>query len=293
MVSFLLVFKTQTAYNQYWAALELVDEMRALTRSLMMSIYVETDWTEKTLSSCKRFLRLILARSLIIQEFMTRTGVHVKKTKDSINDMRERIAGFTDDMECQILYPGENKNVPASESRWKHTDPVLLHFMLKLAIKDCGCQAPCMAKILTEITRLQMNFAQIDKMDKTQFPFPYAQLVKYLLVFWVFVMPITIAESCGPILTHLLSTLLTIAFFGMDMVAEVLESPFGEDPNDIDLDYVSRKAFDELCSIHYTYCTIMQDQGSTQTFVKDFVENRGRHFKDSLVSLVHWLLMER
>ena len=75
---------------------------------------------------------------------------------------------------------------------------------------------------------------RLRRIDKTQFPFPYAQIMKILLYFWMLVLPFILQLKCGSV-TPAVVFLIAIGFFGLDEVAEILESPFGNDPNDIDL----------------------------------------------------------
>ena len=78
------------------------------------------------------------------------------------------------------------------------------------------------------------NFWNMDKIDKTQFPFPYCQIVKWLTIVFLGMLPFSLAQVCGW-WTLGFSAIATIGFFGLDKVAEILESPLGNDPNDLDL----------------------------------------------------------
>ena len=78
------------------------------------------------------------------------------------------------------------------------------------------------------------NFWNMDKIDKTQFPFPYCQIVKWLTIVFLGMLPFSLAQVCGW-WTLGFSAIATIGFFGLDEVAEILESPLGNDPNDLDL----------------------------------------------------------
>jgi len=70
----------------------------------------------------------------------------------------------------------------------------------------------------------------MDKIDKSQFPFPYAQLVKILCTLFVFTLPFVLHEECGH-LTEVIVFIIAMGFFGLDETAEMMESPFGVDPN--------------------------------------------------------------
>lgn len=47
-------------------------------------------------------------------------------------------------------------------------------------------------------------------------------------------LPFLIVEDCG-LFTMVVVGIVSLGFYGLDEVAEILESPFGNDPNDIDL----------------------------------------------------------
>ena len=88
--------------------------------------------------------------------------------------------------------------------------------------------------MMNGVSQLEKHFYSMEKIDKLQFPFPYAQVVKILVVVYVFVFPFTIARTSG-LLTMPITLLVSVGFFGLDSVAEVLESPFSSDPNAINL----------------------------------------------------------
>ena len=69
-------------------------------------------------------------------------------------------------------------------------------------------------------------FRNLNKIDKTQFPFPYCQIVKLLLIIWLFTVPFILAESVGWA-TPLVMPFIALGFCGLDEVAENIESPFG------------------------------------------------------------------
>jgi len=54
------------------------------------------------------------------------------------------------------------------------------------------------------------------------------------VVSWSFSVPFFIVSEMG-IFTPVISAVVALGYFGLDEVAEILESPFGNDPNDIHL----------------------------------------------------------
>merc|ERR1719316_166354 len=84
------------------------------------------------------------------------------------------------------------------------------------------------------VHRIGNLFCQLNTVDKLQFPLPYAQVVKILTILYVFVAPFLMAPASG-YATPCIMLFASLGFFGLDEVAEILESPFGVDANDIDM----------------------------------------------------------
>lgn len=109
-------------------------------------------------------------------------------------------------------------------------------FWIELAagrVLKMGCVAPpIMSGFIGMAHSLLQNFQDMDKIDKTQFPFPYNQIVKILILIWVNIFPFFIVRDAGHY-SHWISGLVALGYYGLDLVAEILESPFGNDPNDI------------------------------------------------------------
>merc|ERR1712232_1052912 len=60
-----------------------------------------------------------------------------------------------------------------------------------------------------------------------------------------------IADNSNQVLTPLVCAIVSLGFYGLDEVAEVLESPFGNDPNDIHLRRYARRLMIDLNLIYH------------------------------------------
>merc|ERR1719502_127491 len=89
------------------------------------------------------------------------------------------------------------------------------------------------------------NVQSMNKIDKTQFPLPYTQIVKILMIVFVNILPFQIVDDCG-LFTLVVMMLASLGFYGLDEVSEILESPFGKDPNDIDLSMYGKSLLADL-----------------------------------------------
>lgn len=69
-------------------------------------------------------------------------------------------------------------------------------------------------------------YASINRVDKMVLPMPYAQLLKIVMLSFVFSVPFVLAPNCH-LLTPFVSIVLTVGYVGLDCVALGLECPFG------------------------------------------------------------------
>lgn len=243
LLSFLMVFKTQVAYGQYWTALGHVEQAMHLSRCLGMKVCTLVDWDipdKNVAAKGRRILRLIGVHWFVIMEYFARTGTNQQITDTLDQDsLRDDIRHLTGPHEFAALYPGDDHKTPGSKSNCPHSNPYLVLFWIQQGLCTCWKEgavlnAPSFGQMSATVAALHKEFCQMNRIDKSQFPLPYAQLVKLLSVIWVFSLPFVLVTTCGNV-TPMFMALLSIGFFGLDEVAEILESPFGDDPNHLSL----------------------------------------------------------
>merc|ERR1712093_737079 len=99
--------------------------------------------------------------------------------------LRDDIRRLTGSNEFKMLYPNEDPEVAGSKSVHVHTNPLIVRFWIQLVLgkswKDGCCpNAPAFQGLVSLNTKLMGHFWDMNKIDKTQFPLPYAQIVKIL-----------------------------------------------------------------------------------------------------------------
>lgn len=253
LVTFLLVFKTQNAFSQFWQALSALDGVLETSRALAMTTCTMFDWEKEDAQDSpevraqknselrarvRRILRFIVLYYFVIIEYFQRTGANSQMNLNLHDELREDIRNMTGPHEFQLLYPKEPVTTKGRDSSIPHANPTQVLFFIQMAagrvLTSGRCHPPIMNGFIMQMHNLMKEFGNMNRIDKTQFPFPYAQIVKILVIIWVFTLPFFIVDKCGPY-TAVVTALAAIGFFGLDEVAEILESPFGTDPNDIDL----------------------------------------------------------
>lgn len=251
------MFKTQAAYQQFWAALGHVDQMLMMTRCIAMGTCTMFDWEKdpKIRQYARKVIRLLAIHYFVVIEYFRRTGSNAISNAGGMDELREDIRRLTGPTEFSVLYPDEDRLTPGSASRHAHTHPLILVFWIQLVLgrcfKDGGIVAPaCLGLMCTQVAKMMEHFWAMDQIDKTQFPLPYAQLVKVLCCIWIFTFPFVLEPTAG-LLTPFAMAFIALGMFGLDEVAEILESPFGNDPNDIDLREYGEGLLQDLELMYY------------------------------------------
>lgn len=240
LVSFLLVFKTQSSNSQWWQALTHLNEMLHQIRSVAIIVSGMFNWEKdkEVEVNSKKIIRLLVLYYFVVREYFQRSGVNATRNDKAKDRLRDEIRALTGGGEFSVLYPGEDVLTKGSASKHGHTRPTIILFWISLCLRKVldheAIEPPLMASLVGQISGIGSQFAAMDQIDKTQFPLPYAQIVKWLVLFFLSLLPFTLAEKCGW-MTPVFTAFATIGFFGLDEVAEILESPFGNDPNDINI----------------------------------------------------------
>eukprot|EP00929_Paragymnodinium_shiwhaense_P061882 TRINITY_DN30911_c0_g1_i2.p1 TRINITY_DN30911_c0_g1~~TRINITY_DN30911_c0_g1_i2.p1 ORF type:complete len:431 (+),score=51.88 TRINITY_DN30911_c0_g1_i2:136-1428(+) len=254
LLSFLIVFKTNASYQQFWTALTAVDGVIQLSNTLGMMVCSDVNWNVAGADGATRTcLRLVGLHYYVLVEKFHRTGKfqHYDRSKAEVySKFRGEIRKLATRTEMEMLYPGEDPDLLGSESRHGCTNPRIVLFWLKTMLGQLLHEQKALLPPICNGFSMQLNMLighciEMDKIDKTQFPLPYAQIVKLYLFLFVFVMPFVLAPETGWA-TPFIAGLAALGFYGLDEVAEVLESPFGQDANDIDLTLYGRALLENL-----------------------------------------------
>jgi putative membrane protein len=286
LLSFLMVFKTQTAYNQFWTALSHVENTMNLSRGLARAVCTLLDWEKADVISrrARRIVRLICLHWFIIIEYFERTPPNPTMHAKAQDALRRDIRCLSGPNEFAALYGGDHYDTPGSKSNIPYSRPTLVLFWIQSVLCTCAKEggvlnAPALVNMVQLLAQLEKEFYSMNRIDKLQFPLPYAQIVKLLCVVWVFTLPFVLVPSCGNF-TPVFMALIAIGFFGLDEVAEVLESPFGDDPNDIDLKSYGSNLVKDLELVYYARNSqedyVLDDTNIDEVNLSDLLGSKGK-----------------
>jgi len=183
--------------------------------------------------------------------------------------MRENIRSITGDDEFDALYDpthsetGEEADISKASTefgsstneedeqrlkvhRVSHCNPLMVLFWLQTVVRRLCVEsrngespkwaigAPNESQLQGMIQKVEEHFCHMDQIDKHYFPFPYAQLLDLVLNLFLLSVAFCLEPKTGRFNAFFVG-LIAIGFFGLDEVAEILESPFGDDPNHINI----------------------------------------------------------
>ena len=91
-----------------------------------------------------------------------------------------------------------------------------------------------------QISQFMHLFEQVEYLGKCYLPLPYVQFINYAIILYSMLFPFGIYAHLG-VYTPIACFLLGVMLFTIEEIAIELEDPFGEDPNDLDIEKQVRR----------------------------------------------------
>jgi len=118
---------------------------------------------------------------------------------------------------------------------------VMLHLVQSLITKAhedavLNIPPPILSRVFQTISRGFVNLLNAKKITDTRFPFPYAQLITFLLLSLTVLTPLMLSNLiASKILVAFFTFVPIFGMFSLNFIAIELENPFGVDDNDLPL----------------------------------------------------------
>jgi len=97
---------------------------------------------------------------------------------------------------------------------------------------------PILSRVYQTISRGFVNLLNAKKITDTRFPFPYAQLISFLLLLHTVLTPMIISGVIrSKVLAAIFAFVPVFGMFSLNFIASELENPFGTDDNDLPLEH--------------------------------------------------------
>lgn len=212
VISLLLVFRTNTAYERWWEGRKLWGALVNCSRNLAMKTHfiVEKEYHEE-------LHKLICAFPFALKNHL-RNVAAISETElaELINEKKY----------------ADIKHLPLKIST------EFYHHIIELNKKG-KINSEQLLIINNEVQQWMEICGACERIRNTPIPFSYSVFLKKFIFFYVMTLPIAYAPVLGfysiPIVVFIFYVLASL-----ELIAEEIEDPFGDDPNDLPLDNISR-----------------------------------------------------
>jgi len=237
LVGFLVVFRTSQAYNRFVVALGATHDMCH-------------EWWEAA-SCVTAFCRASDQEELCVTHFL-HTMVRLFSMLNAgglqeliDNNMQEKVEGF-ETVDAGALDHESIESFDASKFKVEMVFQWIQQLLvLNLDTGVLNIPAPIMSRALNKLGNGLTMFHKGMQISKVPYPFPYAQTTVFLLCMHWVVTPLVMVSWCERVSGVGVFTFAQVfILWSLNRIATVIENPFGDDQNDIDM-YAIQRDFNE------------------------------------------------
>jgi ion channel-forming bestrophin family protein len=220
VLSMLLVFRTNTAYERWWEGRKLWGSFVNNSRNLALKLHaiLPKDSTER------ETFRVLIINYIFAAKEHLRTGVHVKKLAQTgpydtdfykqKKHVPNQIMGAIYD-EINNLY--RNQNITGDQ----------------------------LIVLNSELQSFTDNLGGCERIKRTPIPYAYSLFLKKVIFLYVFTMPIGFVIEFKYWAIPIVAIIFYV-FASIEVIAEEIEDPFGTDANDLPTDIIYETIKDNL-----------------------------------------------
>eukprot|EP00929_Paragymnodinium_shiwhaense_P041299 TRINITY_DN21467_c1_g1_i1.p1 TRINITY_DN21467_c1_g1~~TRINITY_DN21467_c1_g1_i1.p1 ORF type:complete len:572 (+),score=61.78 TRINITY_DN21467_c1_g1_i1:90-1805(+) len=223
-VSFLLVFRTQTAYSRFWDAISCLQQIRGSWVNVVSSCLAFCNTDDSKVEATETFKhQLVRLMSLL-----------------SCSALASVADGSRD--QYQVL---NMAGMEESSLVWLASQPnqceIVLQWVQRLIIENhatgvLSAPAPILSRVFQELGNGITNLNNARRIELVPFPFPYAQMISLILCLHVIFTIVTCAFSFQSVVSAFCGCFMSsFVFWSVNYIAIEIERPYGEDANDLPL----------------------------------------------------------
>lgn len=217
VISMLLVFRTNTAYDRWWEGRKLWGSLVNNSRNLALKLAVMLDAQDE---ENRKFFKKIIP----IYAFALKDHLQSKSTELMLND------------EEQIF-----DNLPSLPIHERHV-PNLVAKSMVARINCLYKQGKLTGDQLIILNGEVSSFTDIcgacERIKNTPIPYSYSSFIKKFILFYTITLPLGYSVIMGyyaaPIVAFIFYVLASL-----ELIAEEIEEPFGDDENDLPMEKIS------------------------------------------------------
>ncbi|WP_026462881.1 bestrophin family protein [Adhaeribacter aquaticus] len=219
VISLLLVFRTNTAYDRWWEGRKVWGGLTNTCRNLAIKLqaFLQED-------SDRQFFRLMIPNYVFALKQLLRENEDFHEL-DPVLDIKS------------------NKHLPNQIAASLFTRVSALQKNNKLSLEE-------FLALNADLSALTDLCGASERIKNTPIPFTYSVFIKKFIFLYVITLPFGWVFSMGYFIIPVV-VLILYAFASLELIAEEIENPFGTDANDLPIDQIChniRKHVGELLS---------------------------------------------
>ncbi len=226
VLSLLLVFRTNTAYERWWDGRKLWGSVTNDSRAFAMKINaILKDKNDKK------------ELQILIVNFCFALKCHLQGT--SLEDEMDFSGKYNKS------YYSKYQHIPNRIMTDLFTEVELLYKNQKITLEH-------MLYLKDELQSMTQTIGACERIKNTPIPYSYNMFIKKVIFLYVFTMPIGFVREFGYWAMPIVASLFYV-FASIELIAEEIEDPFGDDSNDLPLDDLCKNIKKNVEEIFYTY----------------------------------------
>ncbi len=206
VISLLLVFRTNTAYDRWWEGRKLWGALTNSSRNFAIKLQAIIKQEED-----KHFFRLMIPNYAFALKHHLRENENFTDL-DPVLDLKKNYH-LPNQIACKIF---ERMQLLQEQGKFSAEQMWLLNEEFRSLTDICG---------------------GCERIKNTPIPFTYSVFIKKFIFYYVVTLPFGWTFSLGYFIVPVIMFIL-YAFASLELIAEEIENPFGTDPNDLPVDQI-------------------------------------------------------
>ena len=225
--SIFLGFRNSASYERYWEARKLWGQLIIDTRSLARQVLTLMGPTP-AIGVASESVEVATDRQSMVRKLIAFAYA-----------LKHHLRGTEAAADLKNFWPADD--LAPLLSRNNIPDAILLSLSADLRkCRDRGWLSDQLLRAMDErLTSLATVLAACERIRNTPLPFAYTLLLHRTAYLYCFLLPFGLVETIG-LMTPLVVAIVSYTFFGLDALGDDIEEPFGDLPNDLPLDALSR-----------------------------------------------------
>lgn len=223
VISMMLVFRTNSAYDRWWEGRKLWGQLVNTSRNLAIKLHAVLDATNE--QDRLFFLNMIPNYAFALKNHLRKTTTYDEFTETQLFEEGLKTAQHVPNRVARIIY--ERVNRLFASGVIKNEQLLTLSVEVQQLTEICGA---------------------CERIKNSPIPFSYSSFIKKIIFFYTITMPWSYVNDTG----YYVVPIVVFVFYvltSLEIIAEEIEDPFGSDANDLPTDELSKNIRNSVTEI--------------------------------------------